>query len=60
MFRSLYILFLILTAAGLIGVAAGMVYGQPLFMLLCAFAVILFMWLSFMIKAMQQKKENRM
>ncbi|MCO7126267.1 hypothetical protein NIE88_10820 [Sporolactobacillus shoreicorticis] len=55
---SLYSL-IFLVAMSLVGIVTGMVFARPLFTLLCAFAVILFMWLGFLLKAVQQKSDTR-
>ncbi|GAY76422.1 hypothetical protein [Sporolactobacillus inulinus] len=58
MFRIGLFLVIICTAASLAGIVAGMVLGQPILTLLSAFAVILFMWVGFMLKAIQQRNQG--
>ncbi|MCQ2008837.1 MAG: hypothetical protein ABF629_10225 [Sporolactobacillus sp.] len=58
MFRISIYLLIFLVAMSLVGIVAGMIFTRPLFTLLCAFAVILFMWLGFLLKAVQQKNDE--
>jgi uncharacterized membrane protein YcaP (DUF421 family) len=58
MFRVFLYLLMFIVAVCLSGIAAGMIFSRPLLTLLSAFAVILFMWLGFMLKAMEQKRET--
>jgi hypothetical protein len=58
MFRVFFYLLMFIVAVCLAGIATGMIFSRPLLTLLSAFAVILFMWLGFMIKAMEQKGES--
>ncbi|EST13236.1 hypothetical protein [Sporolactobacillus laevolacticus] len=59
MFRGLIVLLILLIAALLVGIVVGMIFVLPLLALLCAFGVILLMWIGFMLKALQQNKETR-
>ncbi|MDF2909768.1 hypothetical protein [Sporolactobacillus laevolacticus] len=59
MFRGLIVLLILLIAALLVGIVVGMIFVLPLLALLCAFGVILLMWIGFMLKAIQQNKETR-
>ncbi|MCL1630975.1 hypothetical protein M3N64_03320 [Sporolactobacillus sp. CPB3-1] len=53
--RALYFFTIFLVAISLIVLCTGMVTGNPLMTLLSAFAVILFMWIGFMLKAAEQR-----
>ncbi|SFG38574.1 hypothetical protein [Sporolactobacillus nakayamae] len=57
MFRRFLYLIIFIVAVCLAGIAAGMIFSRPLLTLLSAFAVIIFMWLGFMVKAMEQKRK---
>ncbi|WP_037581173.1 hypothetical protein [Sporolactobacillus terrae] len=58
MFRIGLFSIILCTTASLGGIVAGMILGQPMLTLLSAFAVILFMWVGFMLKAIQQRSRG--
>lgn len=56
--RLLFLFLATLVVAALIGVGGGLAMGSPVLTLLCVFAVILFMWLGFFVKSLQQKAQH--
>lgn len=59
MIKALLLLLAFLVIAALIGVAGGIAYGNPFVALLCAFAVIIFMWIGFFVKGRQQAAQTK-
>ncbi|MCI1882542.1 MAG: DUF5325 family protein [Sporolactobacillus sp.] len=57
--RLIFFLLALLVVASLVGIGGGLAYHNPVITLICVFAVILFMWLGFYVKSLQQRSNEK-